>query len=99
MRWYYVLAAPRIFILGTFTSYLNASVGWIAPSLASGRRLLYRTVDGGLDWRRIGKLPTAKVDTFEFLTRSDGFVVSNGVLYRTLNGGATWNTIDAQLVS
>jgi photosystem II stability/assembly factor-like uncharacterized protein len=99
MRWYYVLSAPRICSLGTFTSYLNASVGWIAPNLASGQRLLYKTVDGALDWRRIGKLPTAKVDTFEFLTRSAEFVVSNGVLYRTLNGGATWHAIDAQLVS
>lgn len=75
--------------------YVNASVGWgTDPSDST----LYRTVDGGKTWLRMGQMPWPRPFMNTFITPQVGFINSpKRQLLATTNGGRTWRTFTPML--
>jgi photosystem II stability/assembly factor-like uncharacterized protein len=79
-------------------SFVNAHVGYAVSSLSSRDSTLYRTNDGGAQWRPVSRFPAPM--TVSFGSRTDGFafVTPNtaqaaAVLYRTTDAGRTWKRL------
>lgn len=81
--------------------FLNADVAWVkADELrAPDAEPIYRTLDGGRSWKRLGALPT--YCRLQFLDRLHGWCSEIGGamgsasvrIFRTSDGGATWTLV------
>ena len=82
------------------TFFLNADTAWVAgdAGLHPGQTIkpLYRTLDGGQSWTRVGAVPSQCA--LQFVDELDGWCQSVGAaagsesidLWRTTNGGSKW---------
>jgi hypothetical protein len=84
--------------------FLNTEIGWIIGSSELGSTnsstnqsvSLYRTLDGGRAWQRLGDVPSNC--QLDFVDQLHGWCIAIGAaagsesfdLYRTLDGGSTW---------
>lgn len=97
-RWRNV--SPTKGLVGS-TYFLNPKAGWVVGSELHPPLFepLYRTLDGGKSWQRIGAVPSPC--TLDFVNESDGWCIeiaaaggSAGVtLYRTTDGGGDWSLV------
>jgi photosystem II stability/assembly factor-like uncharacterized protein len=74
--------------------FVDAEHGWAAPS-----GYVYRTLDGGATWRRLGFQCSFALGGFSFVDASTGFLICGGQpatieqekdLYVTADGGESW---------
>ena len=75
---------------GTYLSFLDADHGYALTALQAEPRL-YRTADGGKNWRLVARAPFG--GPFVFVGRSRGFGGRGGTLYRTADAGRTWSRV------
>jgi photosystem II stability/assembly factor-like uncharacterized protein len=80
--------------------FLNGEVGWIAEGAD-----LYRTVDGGASWERMGEVARngCQMDFVDMVhgwcSEIEAALGSSGVmLYRTSDGGVTWTLVSETTV-
>lgn len=68
--------------------FINGQLGWLA-----GRRKLYKTTDGGVNWRVVSDIGGTSIFMLDSLNGwIGGFLVGmQNVLRRTTDGGLTWN--------
>jgi photosystem II stability/assembly factor-like uncharacterized protein len=79
----------------TRISFINAREGFavsVSGKVARASELLYRTVDGGRSWRRVGGLP--KPGPIDFTSTQSGWLLGGNQIYRTTDGGKTWQRTD-----
>jgi len=87
---------------GAFASsyFLGADTGWIEASIRGANAdPVYRTLDGGKSWQRLGKVP--RNCDLTFVDQLHGWCIIIGAaagseqvtLYRTSDGGLTWPLI------
>jgi photosystem II stability/assembly factor-like uncharacterized protein len=65
--------------------FIDELRGWIS----TGDRL-WRTDDGGRDWRLAYGAEPGSITRFQFLTSEVGWLLASGKMYRTQNGGTSW---------
>lgn len=74
----------------TFVSVFAKS----AMDVFVGRRNLYRSTNGGEDWREIGGLvKDGSIFDIRFTSDTTGYLVKLGIIYRTLDGGDIWEPV------
>jgi photosystem II stability/assembly factor-like uncharacterized protein len=70
--------------------FVNASNGWVLFNPQGDSSLIYRTTDGGKNWRVI---KTPKISRFYFTTANKGVGTWRDSIYNTTDGGVTWTKI------
>jgi photosystem II stability/assembly factor-like uncharacterized protein len=74
---------------GGYMHFVNRELGLVA----SDRKGIYRTIDGGKSWHRMGgSLARAKVSSISFLDNNKGWIstLSRGTVFHTTDGGLHW---------
>jgi photosystem II stability/assembly factor-like uncharacterized protein len=81
-----------------------AQAGWIA-TVQGGRTVVYRSIDGGLEWTRLATSWPVPPDSCEapVIQATDAlhawvFTTGSARIYATASGGATWSRIDPAAV-
>ena len=70
--------------------FLDESMGWIV-----GTKHLWRTVEGGRSWERVGRLPAYTLRV-AFLSEKHGFAVgARKSVSETIDGGLSWKPVAA----
>ena len=83
------------------SAFVGTEAAWIeSGALFPGRTApLYRTLDGGRTWRRVGSIPSEC--ELDFVDERHGWCIAVGAaagsetvrLFRTIDGGSTWSLV------
>ena len=88
-------------IIFTDTSYfsrikfINANTGFASGGSGGGTGYLYKSINSGLNWARIGSPATGENEDMAVISQDIIWLVDHdglvGGVYRTTNGGASWD--------
>lgn len=74
--------------------FLNENIGFAVGQSGGwlGEGVIYKTIDGGINWQRIdeGNLPI--LDEIYFVDSSYGWICGRGILLSTKDGGESWES-------
>jgi photosystem II stability/assembly factor-like uncharacterized protein len=83
---------PRI--VPSAYEFATMSVGWAVVARPT-ETIVFKTTDGGKNWRQSGRLAAGFGATMQFLDTTHGFLLTGNPqhLYRTTDGGAHWTEL------
>jgi RHS repeat-associated protein len=77
----------------TDIQFVDGNLGYSIGKDGSGNGYMYKTIDGGLTWKRFDA-KSADIKKIKMINTTDGFAVGNdGLFLRTTDGGINWQYI------
>ncbi|MGE5399719.1 MAG: YCF48-related protein [Ignavibacteriales bacterium] len=88
-QWKKVTPAPMDGVYGIY--FVNSSLGWASGAYGA----IYKTTDGGNNWREIYRDANAgDLKEVFFLNSNVGFIAGSGArMLKTINGGTSWTPV------
>lgn len=80
-------------VIITDIQFADGNIGFSIGKDAAGYGYIYKTIDGGLSWKRVDP-KSADLNKIKMIDANNGYAVGNdGLLLKTTDGGINWQVI------